>query len=276
MSVPYGSDPWLDARLRNVPLPPGMLARLNEVAEETAVELSIHTGDGEEAKRLNRPMPVGPGFTDVQMDGVLLDVAVPAGLIQRLERIVYEPRRSFPVRYYAAAAAVILAVGISYLGRLGYLAVQGGGGTNNPAAIAAIEKQGNELVPALGTDETGASTAIAASESAVSDGVVDPAIEELRWQLIHEATLFLSPLGFVTGLLFMRERGRLNLQRGSPVIFLPRRHRRAVRIRHRFLHRGGLPIPCRSLRRSGAGKWRAGFCLRPRRATTYDSGPNMD
>ena len=45
MSAEFGSDPWLDARLRDVPLPPGVLARLEQIAATSDDELDAIVRD---------------------------------------------------------------------------------------------------------------------------------------------------------------------------------------------------------------------------------------
>ncbi len=104
MSANFGSDPWLDARLRNVPLPVGMLARLSQVGVPT----------------------------DEQLDAVVRDVPLPDGFCQRLQQIADLPQRRFdwapadwPAvawtrrhvgwREVAIAASLLLAVGAGYL-----------------------------------------------------------------------------------------------------------------------------------------------------------------
>ena len=64
MAANFGSDPWLDARLRNVPLPIGMLGRLSQLA--------------------NPP--------DEQLDAAVRDVPLPDGLAERLQQIAEMPR----------------------------------------------------------------------------------------------------------------------------------------------------------------------------------------
>ena len=189
MSVPYGSDPWLDARLRNVPLPPGMLARLNQVIDEAAaVEAPEDLLEAEKPKLYhpNRPIPIGPGFTDAQMDSVLLDVQLPAGFLQRLEKIAYEPRRSVPVVRYAAAAAVILAVGIGYLARSQFMPIQGNG--EEGISIAVADPKIGAEIPQPISDPNSPDVAIASSEPPVAEIETEPSIEDLRFQLMHEAT----------------------------------------------------------------------------------------
>jgi hypothetical protein len=90
----FKSDPWLDARLRNVPLPVNLLARLQEIGTAETHE----------------------------MDRALRNVPVPAGLIDRLRGISRLPQRRFvwsawpPIsRELALAAAVLLAVGLGSL-----------------------------------------------------------------------------------------------------------------------------------------------------------------
>lgn len=98
MSSPeYGSDPWLDAKLRNVPLPIGFLARLGE-ASEVAARYS----------------------TPERIDAALVDVPLPPGLLERLQGISRERQPLFgtlvfSTRQLALAASVLVAVGVSYL-----------------------------------------------------------------------------------------------------------------------------------------------------------------
>ncbi len=81
------SDAWLDAQLRNVPLPDGLVARLERVV---AAE-------------------------DEQIDAALRNVRLPALLLWRLRRIVEEPTRLVRFRRWATAASVFLAIGLSYV-----------------------------------------------------------------------------------------------------------------------------------------------------------------
>ena len=109
MAANFGSDPWLDARLRNVPLPVGMLARLSQAGSPT----------------------------DEQLDTVVRDVPVPEGLCLRLQQITDLPQRRIdwltvdlaprvlaPVQWarqhvgwgeLAIAASLLLAVGAGYI-----------------------------------------------------------------------------------------------------------------------------------------------------------------
>jgi len=84
MSAEFGSDPWLDARLRDVPLPPGMMARLEQIA----------------------------ATSDDELDAIVRNVPVPSDLSMRLSRISRVRRQRFPWRELAVAAAVLLLVGV--------------------------------------------------------------------------------------------------------------------------------------------------------------------
>jgi Ca-activated chloride channel homolog len=87
MAANFGSDPWVDARLRNVPLPVGMLSRLSQIGN--------------------------PSNDDV--DAALREVPLPAGMLDRLQRIARTPRRRVAWRELSLAASVLLAVGVGYI-----------------------------------------------------------------------------------------------------------------------------------------------------------------
>jgi Ca-activated chloride channel homolog len=90
----FGFDNWIDAQLRNVPLPPDLLARLAEAGPVR------DTADA-----------------DARLDAALRDVPVPGYLESRLRRIAR--RRSARLwRHVALAASLFLMVS---LGALGYL-----------------------------------------------------------------------------------------------------------------------------------------------------------
>jgi len=92
MSGPYfGSDPWIDAQLRNVPLPVDFLARLSEVRS----------------------------VTSEQLDVLMADVPLPPGFLGRLERIARSSKPKLPWRSLALAASVLLTLGLSYIALLG-------------------------------------------------------------------------------------------------------------------------------------------------------------
>lgn len=113
----FGSDPWLDAKLRNVPLPVGLVQRLNQISAEGADRRSPEV----------QPAPdTAGGVRDVQLDAALNDVTLPAGFMRRLRAIgrtprhVFELRRPTDIRHLprlqqlAFAASLLLAVGVGY------------------------------------------------------------------------------------------------------------------------------------------------------------------
>jgi Ca-activated chloride channel family protein len=201
MSVPYGSDPWLEARLRNVPLPPGMIARLNEIASEPSVdEATSPNAVASELPKLchpNRPVPVGPGLSDGEMDRILGDVSVPAGLRQRLERIALEPQRSAYGRRLALAASVLIAVGAAYWAGSGNLlspqiaATDGSLEANQSLAKEQPLTDASPRSPMPDTASANLTDSLAGSSSSEKP---DLAIEELRWQLMQEADVPERPL----------------------------------------------------------------------------------
>jgi hypothetical protein len=89
MSFPEpNSDAWLDAELRDVPLPAGLLERLEQIA----------------------------AISDEELDAALRDVPVPSHLAATLERIGQRQLRFYKLRHLASAAAVLLALGLGYFG----------------------------------------------------------------------------------------------------------------------------------------------------------------
>jgi Ca-activated chloride channel family protein len=88
------SDAWLDAELRDVPLPAGLLGRLHQTAEET-VEMS-----------------------DEELDASLRDVPMPPQLRRRLEQIGRRMTQWTWISRIAVAASLLLAVGVAVVGIL--------------------------------------------------------------------------------------------------------------------------------------------------------------
>lgn len=84
------SDAWLDAELRDVSLPVGLLERLRSIAV---------AGDEE-------------------LDAAIRDVPVPVGLGSRLQRIWEAPVRLARLAPVATAASLLLVIGLSYVGSM--------------------------------------------------------------------------------------------------------------------------------------------------------------
>ena len=103
------SDPWLDARLRNVPLPLDFLARLEQIADPEIA----------------------------RMDRALMDVPLPDGFLERLSDISRAPRRRAAWRQLALAASVLISIGVGY----GSWTVGGGAGRD----VAGLAGAGRNL-----------------------------------------------------------------------------------------------------------------------------------
>ncbi len=88
------SDAWLDAELRNVPIPPGLLGRLRQTAQQT-VEMS-----------------------DEELDAALRDVPMPPQLRRRLEQMGRRMTQWTWISRLAMAASLLLAVGVAIVGTL--------------------------------------------------------------------------------------------------------------------------------------------------------------
>mgnify|MGYP002623383662 CR=1 FL=1 len=139
----FSFDDWIDAQLRNVPLPPNLTERLA-------------------ASGPSRP----PGATatqvpsDSQVEDALRDVAIPSDLQVRLRRIARPRRRSAPMwRQVAMAASLFLVVG---LGAIGYFGVVTGvfgpaapriAQTGQPASVTAEPTSPNPTTTADASPE---------------------------------------------------------------------------------------------------------------------------
>jgi hypothetical protein len=197
MSFPCGSDPWLDARLRNVPLPPGMLARLHETVDQLATESAQGSGGDDVGPKLfrpNQPVPIGETLSNEQMDRLLTEVSLPPGLLNRLERISQEPRRRVRPRTLALAASLLLALGVAYAWRATVFSLlpQGNIGevakrSDNPPAVDSANVVATSTIDRAIDDEP---------EIEFTEPVANPAIDELRRQLMAEANVQLyAPAG---------------------------------------------------------------------------------
>jgi Ca-activated chloride channel family protein len=103
----FGFDDWIDAQLRNVPLPPNLLARLAESGP-------------------------GPSKLDAEIDAALCDVPVPPHLESRLRRIT---RRNGPPfwRKFGLAASVLVMIGLGATAYVSFLAGTVGPGPRQTA-----------------------------------------------------------------------------------------------------------------------------------------------
>ncbi len=89
----FGQNDWIDTQLRNVPVPPDLLARLAQCG------------------------PTAPGNDDdARLDAALRDVPVPLDLESKLRRIARHRRPQPLWRQVAVAAGVFLATGLGALG----------------------------------------------------------------------------------------------------------------------------------------------------------------
>ncbi len=93
----FGSDSWIDAQLRNVPVPPDLLSRL------------AGTGAASE-----------PNGADARLDAVLRNVSVPPYLEARLLRIARQRPRPL-WRRFGLAASISLMLGLSTAGYVGLI-----------------------------------------------------------------------------------------------------------------------------------------------------------
>lgn len=91
------SDDGLDQRLRDVPVPEGLVDRLQQTVR----------------------------WTDVEVDDAVAEVPLPPGLISRLTRIAPRNPRERNLRRLALAASLLLAVGLSYAGAWAIYATSG-------------------------------------------------------------------------------------------------------------------------------------------------------
>jgi Ca-activated chloride channel family protein len=130
-------DSQLDRRLREVPLPVGLLARLEEIAANAPVEQHLSQSDGALAylpdaaideqlcdiavpsRLVDRiQQVVATAALNEQIDAELIDIAVPRSLLASLRTIPWETRRR-QIRQWAVAALLMLMLGSGYYGLLG-------------------------------------------------------------------------------------------------------------------------------------------------------------
>lgn len=99
-------DAWLDAQLRDVPLPEGLLERLRGLAS----------------------------LSDEQLDAALRDVPVPSRLMARLDRVGQRWSRLEKVGRWATAVSLLVAFGMTYFGLVtSFLVTERGSATRLPS-----------------------------------------------------------------------------------------------------------------------------------------------
>lgn len=114
----FGFDVRQDAQLRNVPVPRGLLQRLRAVA----------LADDEDLDAAIRDVPIPAGLTsrlgqsawsaDGGLEAAIGDVAVPGGLAGRLRQVPKGGIRSPRLTRWAAAASLLIALGVAYFGAM--------------------------------------------------------------------------------------------------------------------------------------------------------------
>ncbi len=103
----FGFDDWIDAQLRNVPVPADLLSKLSKVGP----------GSPEEPNRETTPRD--QKIRDGRLDAILRHVPVPRSLEPRLLRIAFH-RRSPPLPWQIGlAAGLMIAVGVAVTGYFG-------------------------------------------------------------------------------------------------------------------------------------------------------------
>ena len=109
-------DTWLDAQLRDVPVPAGLGQRTRQALLE----------DDEILDAALREVPIPAGFEDrlrtaalgrnEELDAALRTMPLPSGLLDRLRRIARKDRLRWPrTAIWAAAASVLIVVGLAGL-----------------------------------------------------------------------------------------------------------------------------------------------------------------
>lgn len=124
-------DRQLDARLRQVTLPPGMIARLRDIAQTdpslSELELALLSDDALDEQLVEVELPAGliervqhevtVAAQDAEIDRQLRQVEVPRGLLRTLRSIPWQSQRH-QWQKLAVAAALLLMVSAAYYGSL--------------------------------------------------------------------------------------------------------------------------------------------------------------
>jgi len=114
------SDERFDAELRNVPVPDGLIAGLRGIVDDDRIDQSLMNVPAPDSLLSElRQIP-----ENERLDEALCDVPVPAENLRLWRRIPLPSRRRERVWYWATAASLFLTVGISYaLTMFGIIAV---------------------------------------------------------------------------------------------------------------------------------------------------------
>lgn len=100
------NDESLDAELRNVPVPPGLLERLRAIGQAAL------TSQADSAATST------PALTDPQVDALLRDVPIPRRLVARIKKIARRPMPRGWLKRFALAAMVLVALWLGYAGAI--------------------------------------------------------------------------------------------------------------------------------------------------------------
>lgn len=130
------SDSWIDRQLRDVAVPDDLVARLQFVSQ----------------------------IDDEALDERLCEVPVPAGLVERLQLIAQPIQRRFNATSWTAAAALLLAVSISYFGAMAGLVASAYHLPERPPTLSV------ELVGSWGEAEVGELVAVQLQPTVVDAG----------------------------------------------------------------------------------------------------------
>lgn len=166
----FSSDPWIDDELKNVAMPPELIAKLQAIVSLDDAEIDRALCDVPvRAEFMERLASIGTG-NDQDLQDELRHIVVPASVVERGRRIPREERgRSsasiITIRRLAIAASLFVAAGIGYLAATAVsVGNRPGAVPNEPDTIAANRSEKSddgsteldlpELTNRLADDET--------------------------------------------------------------------------------------------------------------------------
>ena len=192
----FGFDDWIDAQLRNVPVPPDLLPR---IADDISKANAGNTEPGDTVTGISQtvvPPPVGaatpvdttvrlyphfPTSADSRLDTVLRNVPVPSYLEARLRRIARQRRTPPTWLRVGLAASVFVALG---LGAAGYVGLISGGFGRGDGTLAktnqdvSVADHANESVNRAHGQRNFAVGPLRAATLAKTDPAATPSVEE--------------------------------------------------------------------------------------------------